>query len=84
MTMNPENAMNSILKQLSSHKSVLHADDERSLGNGIIVMLKDGYEFSSDPGCGTRGFDTPSEALSQVMTTARLLARAPFTPRRPR
>ena len=71
--------MSSVLKKLLSHPAVMHADDERNLDHGIIVMLKDGYEFSTDPGCGTRAFDTPTEALAQVRSTARLAAVRPAT-----
>jgi hypothetical protein len=45
---------------------VMHVDDERDIGNGVIVMLADGYEFVADPGCGTRGFDTMTEAKRGV------------------
>jgi len=36
-------------------------DDERSLGNSIIVTLQDGWNFEDEPGCGVRGFDTVAE-----------------------
>ena len=41
---------------------IANVDDERDLDHGIIVMLKDGWFFKADPGCGTRGFDTIAEA----------------------
>lgn len=41
----------------------VHAvDDERSLGNSIIVTLKEPYCFKTEKGCGVRGFDTVAEA----------------------
>lgn len=44
-------------------RSWIHAvDDERSLGNSIIVTLANGFDFADDPGCGVKGFDTVSEA----------------------
>jgi hypothetical protein len=54
---------------------IANVDDERDLDHGIIVMLKDGWCFKSDPGCGTRGFDTVAEAKagtakSEVYETA--------------
>lgn len=53
---------------LRKHPRVMSVDDERELGNGVIVMLRDGYEYVADPGCGTRGFDSFSEALREVKT----------------
>ena len=40
---------------------IAYIDDERSLGNSIIVTLADGYEFADDPGCGVQGFDAVAE-----------------------
>ncbi|WP_291519312.1 hypothetical protein [Acidovorax sp.] len=40
---------------------IRHIDDERSLGNSIIVTLTDAFCFADDPGCGVKGFDTVSE-----------------------
>lgn len=37
-------------------------DDERAIGNSIIVTLKNDYEFCSEGhGCGVKGFDTVAE-----------------------
>jgi len=33
-------------------------DDERSIGNSIIVTLEDGYQFADNLGCGVEGYDT--------------------------
>jgi hypothetical protein len=41
---------------------VAHIDDERSIGNSIIVTLKKGWDFTDEQGCGVRGFDTVAEA----------------------
>lgn len=46
---------------------VKHVDDERSIGNGVIVTLQEGWEFVLDPGCGVRGFDTLREARDGTM-----------------
>lgn len=62
----------SLPSRLSKVKCVMFVDDERELGNGIIVMLKEGYEFINDPGCGTRGFDSYIEALFEVRNLTRL------------
>jgi hypothetical protein len=43
---------------------VQHFDDERSSGNGIIIMLREGYNFYDD--CGTMGFDTIREANAEI------------------
>ncbi len=45
-------------------KIVEHWDDERSIGNGIIVTLKAGYYFYDD--CGVMGFDTTREAREAI------------------
>jgi hypothetical protein len=49
------------LDRIRAMPEVAHVDDERDAGNGIIVTLRDGYEFAADPGCGVRGFDTVAE-----------------------
>lgn len=43
---------------------ISHIDDERNIGNSIIVTLADGWEFADEKGCGVRGFDTISELKS--------------------
>lgn len=50
------------LDQIRSRPHVAKVDDERSIGNSIIVTLKEGYYFKADPGCGVMGFDTAREA----------------------
>lgn len=45
----------------SADPKILHWDDERDIGNGIIVTLKEGFCFYDD--CGVMGFDTPQQAL---------------------
>lgn len=42
---------------------VEYVDDERNIGNGIIITLKEGWCFRLDPGCGVRGFDTWREVV---------------------
>ena len=44
------------VSRLPKHPLVAHWDDERDIGNGIIVTLRPGYFFYDD--CGVMGFDT--------------------------
>lgn len=46
------------------HPSIEHWDDERGIGNGIIVTLRPGLFFYDD--CGVMGFDTVREAKREV------------------
>ncbi len=39
-----------------------HWDDERELGNGILVTLRYLWSFEPQEHAGVRGFDTPTEA----------------------
>ena len=50
------------------NRKALHVDDERSEGNGIIVTLRYGFRFSSDPlaPVHVEGFDTPAEARAGI------------------
>jgi hypothetical protein len=43
---------------------VAHIDDERDIGNSIIVTLEQGWDFEDEKGCGVRGFDTVAEVKS--------------------
>lgn len=47
------------------HKKVEHWDDERSIGNSLIVTLKKGWRFFED-GEHVRGFDTKRDAMADV------------------
>lgn len=49
------------LQKVLARPHVAAVDDERKIGNSIIVMLEDDYCFKADPGCGTRGFDSVKE-----------------------
>jgi len=46
------------------NKYISSIDDERNIGNGIIVTLKPNWFFKKDRGCGVRGFDTMQEVES--------------------
>lgn len=48
-------------KILNTRLWVKHIDDERSIGNSIIVTLDDDYVFADDRTCGVRGYDTVKE-----------------------
>ncbi len=52
------------------HKNIMHWDDERELGNSLIVSLIHGKKFSADPMANehVRGFDTIGEAMSEVIS----------------
>lgn len=56
--------MSKTLDALRKQVFIAHVDDERSLGNSIIVTLAKGWQFRDEPGCGVRGFDTVAEAKS--------------------
>jgi len=46
---------------LASRHWIAHIDDERDIGNSIIVTLEEGWDFEEEKGCGVRGFDTVAE-----------------------
>jgi hypothetical protein len=52
------------MKTLKKRNWIEFVDDERGLGNGIIVTLQPGLAFEIDPSCGVMGFDTLAEALA--------------------
>ena len=64
--MAPPRRPNGAIDRLRRHTRVEFVDDERKIGNGIIVTLKKGWTF--DPGCDNRvrGSNTPSAALGEV------------------
>lgn len=55
------------------HPLVEHWDDERAIGNGIIVTLRPGHFFYDD--CGVQGFDTQREASAAVREVAARTAK---------
>lgn len=54
--------MSKTLDAIRAFPHIAHVDDERAIGNAIIVTLKDGYFFKNEPDCGVQGFDTVREA----------------------
>lgn len=70
----------------TGHKTLLHiqarmwvqgVDDERGLGNGVIVTLKDGWVFIVDPVSRVRRFNTMTEAKQGTSLTA--VQQKPYT-----
>ncbi|MBU7589984.1 MAG: hypothetical protein KAF42_12300 [Sphingopyxis terrae] len=55
------------------HPLAEHWDDERGIGNGIIVTLLPGHLFYDD--CGVMGFDTVREARDAIREVAARSAR---------
>ena len=49
---------------------IAYIDDERELGNSIIVTLAEGWFFADEPDCGVRGFDTVGEVRQQTARKA--------------
>jgi len=47
------------------HVRIEHWDDERSIGNSLIVTLKKGWRFE-ELSEHVRGFDTVKEAMEEV------------------
>ena len=47
---------------------IAHWDDEREIGNSLIVSLKDGWKFL-DVECHTKGFDTVRDAIDGLRET---------------
>lgn len=54
------------------HPLVESWDDERGIGNGIIVTLQPGRFFYDD--CGVMGFDTVREAKAAIAAIAKASA----------
>lgn len=55
------------LDRLRRHARVEIVDDERAIGNGVIVELKAGFHFDPiDPENRVSGEDTPTKALAAV------------------
>lgn len=54
------------LEKIKARPHVMAVDDERGMGNSLIVTLNEPYCFQYDPGCGVRGFDTVAEAEAET------------------
>lgn len=52
---------------MARHRNIEYWDDERSIGNSLIVTLVRGLKFAADPlACEhVRGFDTVREAMQE-------------------
>lgn len=60
------NIPKSVPKKLA--EKVLHWDDERAMGNSLILSLKSGWKFIATE-CHTSGFDTVKEAIEGLRDT---------------
>lgn len=61
--------MSTMLELIRARTHISHVDDERELGNGIIVTLREGFYFFADPKCGVRGFDSIKDAEQGTRST---------------
>lgn len=55
--------MSKTLNLLRKKKWIEYIDDEREIGNSIIITLKIGWFFKIDPGCAVYGFDSVIDAV---------------------
>lgn len=62
--------MSKTLNAIRKMPHVQAVDDERDMGNSIIVTLKPSYCFKAEEGCGVRGFDTVAEAKRECGPTS--------------
>ena len=62
--------MNTLQKLKAQRPWIETIDDERNIGNSIIVTLAKGWFFSNERGCGVQGFDTISELKSGTSKSA--------------
>jgi hypothetical protein len=54
-----------LIDKLATHTRVEFVDDEREMGNGVLVTLKKGFVWRLHDGDNrVRGFDTPQQAAS--------------------
>lgn len=54
------------MERIKSDRRVELVDDERAIGNGVIVTLKRGWTFSAGEDNRVSGEDTPTLALRAV------------------
>ena len=52
------------IAKLKRSKKVMYVDDERDIGNSLIVTLNYGYRFEDEGH--VKGFDDPEEAWEEV------------------
>jgi hypothetical protein len=69
--------MASVLETLKAHPRVAIVDDERAIGNGVIVELAAGFSFDPvDPENRVSGEDTPSKMLAAVRRAYTVVVQA--------
>ena len=54
------------MQLIKSRPWIAFIDDERDIGNSIIVTLADGYRFKDGDKEGVRGFDTMRELKQET------------------
>jgi hypothetical protein len=62
----PPSSAPGVLGRLRAHPRVEHVDDERAIGNSVIVTLRQGWTFSAMEDNRVDGADSPSAALAMV------------------
>ena len=66
--------MSTTLDKIRARSHVAFVDDERDLGNSIIVTLREGFDFADEPGCGVQGFDTVKDC-ERATRSARVIVK---------
>ena len=66
MTKDPPRRTNGYLARLRRHPRVEIVDDEREIGNGVIVTLRQGWSFDPWQDNRVAGEDTPRAAMELV------------------
>ena len=67
MTSQAASRLNRIDRLISDRPWIAYIDDERNIGNSLIVTLNDEYCFKDDPGCGVRAFDSWAEMKRETI-----------------
>jgi hypothetical protein len=63
--------MSSAFHKLRRNRRVETVDDERGIGNGLIVTLAKGWALDPLVGCHVFGEDTPEKALETTLRAQR-------------
>ncbi len=56
--------MSTLRKLIGDRPWINYIDDERDIGNSIIVTLQNDWFFADEQTCGVKGFDTVGELKS--------------------
>lgn len=52
------------LKKLQERRWILDVTEDHDIGKGMIVTLRNGWEFCDRPGCSVRGFYSLTDAVA--------------------